>query len=36
MDMMKLEKDDLYEGVDEVIGAMDFMEVSEGGQIIFI
>ena len=36
MDMMKLEKEDLYEGVDEVIGAIDFMEVSEGGQIIFI
>jgi peroxiredoxin family protein len=36
MDMMKLEKDDLYEGVDDVIGATDFMEVSEGAQIIFI
>lgn len=36
MDMMHLKKDDLYEGVDEVIGAMEFMEISEGGQIIFI
>jgi len=34
--MMKLTKEDLYEGVDKVIGAMEFMEVSEGGQIIFI
>ena len=36
MDMMHLEKEDLFEGVDEVIGAMEFMEISEGGQIIFI
>lgn len=36
MDMMHLTKDDLCEEVDEVIGAMEFMEMSEGGQIIFI
>jgi peroxiredoxin family protein len=36
MDMMKLDKDDLYEGVDEVVGAMEFMEMSEGAQVIFI
>lgn len=36
MDMMKLEKEDLCENVDEVIGAMEFMEKSEGAQIIFI
>jgi peroxiredoxin family protein len=36
MDMMHLEKEDLYEGIDEVIGAMEFMEISDGGQIIFI
>ena len=36
MDMMHLEEEDLYEGVDEVIGAMEFMEKSEGAQIIFI
>ena len=36
MDMMKLEKEDLCEQVDEVIGAMQFMEMSDGAQIIFI
>ncbi len=36
MDMMKLTKDDLCTEVDEVIGAMEFMEISDGGQIIFI
>ena len=36
MDMMKLEKEDLCENVDDVIGAMEFMEKSEGAQIIFI
>jgi peroxiredoxin family protein len=36
MDMMKLEKTDLCEEVDEVIGAMEFMEISDGAQIIFI
>jgi len=36
MDMMHLENEDLCEEVDEVIGAMEFMEMSEGGQIIFI
>jgi peroxiredoxin family protein len=36
MDMMKLGQDDLFEGVDSVLGAMEFMEISEGAQIIFI
>ncbi len=36
MDMFKLEKETLCEEVDEVIGAMEFMEKSEGAQIIFI
>lgn len=36
MDMMKLTKDDLYDGVDNVVGAMEFMGMSEGAQIIFI
>ena len=36
MDMMHLEKEDLCDEVDEVIGAMEFMEISEGGNIIFI
>lgn len=36
MDMMKLTKDDLCDDVDEIIGAMEFMEKSDGAQIIFI
>jgi peroxiredoxin family protein len=36
MDMMKLTKADLFEGVEEVVGAMEFMEMSDGAQIIFI
>jgi peroxiredoxin family protein len=35
MDMMKLTKDDLIEGA-EVIGAMEFMEYSDGAQLLFI
>ena len=36
MDMMKLDEDDLLEEVDAVVGAMEFMEMSEDAQIIFI
>jgi peroxiredoxin family protein len=36
MDMMHLEKEDLCDEIDEVIGAMEFMEMSDGAQIIFI
>ncbi len=36
MDMMKLTKDDLFEEVSDVVGAMEFMEMSNGAQIIFI
>lgn len=36
MDMMHLDKTDLYEGVEAVVGATDFMEMSENAQIIFI
>ncbi len=36
MDMMKLSKEDLFPGVERVLGAMEFMEISEGAQIIFI
>ncbi|MGQ9502869.1 MAG: DsrE/DsrF/DrsH-like family protein [Anaerolineae bacterium] len=36
MDMMKLTKDNLFPGVERVLGAMEFMEISEGAQIIFI
>lgn len=35
MDMMHLTEDDLFEGV-EVIGAMEFMEISEGAQLLFV
>jgi len=35
MDMMKLTKEDLIDGA-EVLGAMEFIEMSEGGQIIFV
>ena len=35
-DMMKFKKEDLWEGVTDIVGASDFMEMSEGAQIIFI
>jgi peroxiredoxin family protein len=35
MDMMKLTKDDLIEG-STVLGAMEFMEITEGAQVIFV
>jgi peroxiredoxin family protein len=35
MDMMGLTKDDLIDGA-EVLGAMEFMELSEGAQIVFV
>jgi peroxiredoxin family protein len=35
MDMMGLKKEDLIDGAD-VLGAMEFIEMSEGGQIIFV
>ena len=35
-DMMKLEEDDLFDGVEGIIGATEFMELSEGAQIIFV
>lgn len=35
MDMMELSQDDLVEGA-EVLGAMEFLEVAEGAQIIFV
>jgi peroxiredoxin family protein len=35
-DMMKLTEDDLYEGVEGIISATDFIELSEGAQTIFI
>ena len=36
MDMMKLTKEDLFDDIDDVVGAMEFMEMSEDAQIIFI
>ena len=36
MDMMHLEKEDLCEAVDDVVGAMEFMEMSENAQLLFI
>jgi len=35
MDMMKLTADDLVEGA-EVLGAMEFIEMSDGAQVLFI
>ena len=36
MDMMHLTKDDLCDEVEDVVGAMEFMEMSDDAQIIFI
>lgn len=35
MDMMKLTKEDLVEGA-EVLGAMEFLEIADGAQIVFV
>jgi peroxiredoxin family protein len=35
-DMMHIEKDDLIEEVDDIIGAMEFLEKAEGAQLLFI
>jgi peroxiredoxin family protein len=35
-DMMHLERDDLYDGVEGIISATDFMELSVGAQTLFI
>jgi peroxiredoxin family protein len=36
VDMMKLSKNDLFAGVESVLGATEFMELSDGAQTIFI
>jgi len=36
MDMFHLEKDDLIDEVKDVISAMDFIDLSEGAQIVFV
>jgi len=35
-DMMKLHEDDLYEGVEGIISATDFIEKTDGAQLLFI
>ena len=35
-DMMKLTMEDLYDGVEGIISAADFIELSEGAQIVFV
>lgn len=35
-DMMKLHEEDLYEGVEAIISASDFMEITDGAQLLFI
>jgi peroxiredoxin family protein len=35
-DMMHLTEDDLYDGVEGIISATDFIELSAGAQVIFI
>ena len=35
-DMNKLTEDDLYEGVEAIISASDFIELTEGAQLLFI
>ena len=35
MDMMKLTKDDLVDEA-EILGAMEFMELSEGAQLLLV
>ncbi len=35
-DMNKVNMDDLYEGVEDIINASDFMELTDGAQLLFI
>lgn len=35
-DMMNLNEADLFDGVEAVISDTDFMDISDGGQIIFV
>ncbi|MGD2061777.1 MAG: DsrE/DsrF/DrsH-like family protein [Acidimicrobiia bacterium] len=36
VDMMGLTKEDMWDGVEDIINVNEFMELSEGAQIIFI
>jgi peroxiredoxin family protein len=35
-DMNHLKKEDLYDGVEDIINASDFIEMTEGAQLLFI
>lgn len=35
-DMMKLTEDDLFDEVEGIVGAMEFLELAEGAQVLFI
>jgi predicted peroxiredoxin len=35
-DMNKLEQEDLYDGVEAIINASDFIEMTDGAQLLFI
>jgi peroxiredoxin family protein len=36
VDMMELKADDLFDGVEDIINVSEFMELSDGAQIIFV
>ena len=36
VDMMGLEKDDMFDGVEDIINVSEFMELSEDAQVIFV
>ncbi len=36
VDMMGLTKDDMYEGVEDIINVNEFIELSDGAQVIFV
>lgn len=35
-DMMRLTRDDLYDGVEDIINASDFIEKTDGAPLLFI
>ena len=35
-DMNKVDMDDMYEGVEDIINATDFIEMTDGAQLLFI
>ncbi len=36
VDMMHLKKEDMIDEVDEIVGAMEFLEMTEGAQMLFV